>query len=351
MRMKKTIFLLAGVLFCWGQVLAKYELTVTEPTTLVEPCNGFMTATATGNAGPYAFEWFKEDGTPVTANLVVSDDNSSTLKYCTGVYKVIVSNYYGCETVLSETMDLELTAFLEGAYDTSTGEMKTTLNVDRKILPGQIPENDAISKIPTGQPYYAAPWNYNGKEGLNWTNYQVNENYLDVVDWVLVSLRTGLKKSTEIESKSGLLKKDGTIFFPQKFCKHPNGTEFYVVLEHRNHLAISSPFTKVNNNSIKYDFTSGDSYTGADENGEGATGAGQKVLINGKWAMQSGDGNQANSRSDINGSDLGTWQKQNGNFDRYNSTCDFNFDGDVNGSDKFIWQKANGIFGAVDFKQ
>lgn len=323
MKMKKITFLLAGLLFCWGQVLAKYELIVVEPTAGVTPCNGSMIATADGNTGPYEFLWLDESGTAIPTTNIVSDDYSSTLSnYCGEVYSVVVSNKFGCETVLCETMELEVTVFLEGAYDATSNDMKTTLNTSRGLLPGQ------LNGTSTGQPYNQFPWNYNGKEGSNWTRHQLDLHYMDVVDWVLVSLRRNEDLNSVIETKAGLIKKDGSIFFPEKFCKLSNNTEVYIVVEHRNHLPVMSPqLIPVLNNQLTYNFTSSDSFSTL-------TDYGQKQ-VNNTWVMYVGDMDKSyfNTVDDISWEDKIPWTNLNGNFGIYVNE-DVNMDGDVNGQDK-----------------
>lgn len=341
MQIEKITILLASLLFCWGQVLAKYEFIVTAPTT-PNQCDGFITATATGNAGPYEFVWFEDNGTPVAENLVMSDNYSSTLNnYCSGIYEVVVTNRFGCETVLFEKTDVELSVFLEGAYKSSLAEMETQLSSIRKILPGQTPTNSLVSGTPEGQPYTAKPWEYKGKEGIGWTKYQLSKNYENIVDWVLVSLRNSKSKNTVIETRAGLLNKNGSILFPEKFNKLSGVDSVFVVVEHRNHLGIMSPEKiKISNNTLSHDFTTQNSNTGNN------TRTGQKEVDSGKWLMFAGDCEQNSSKSDINGDDKRVWEPQNGNFDKYLSG-DFNLNGDTNGEDKLIWGNANGISGIL----
>lgn len=245
-----------------------------------------------------------------------------------------------CEGVPT-CVTLDLRVLLEGAYDPVAGEMITGLNNDRGLLPGQTPTG-LTPPTPAGQPYDKAPWFYFGTEGAGWTG----ANYIDeIVDWVLVSFRTGVSKNTESAIGAGLLYEDGTISFVND-CVLPykeGADSAYVVIEHRNHMGVMTPTAiQLNEYTLNYDFTVQDSYT--DSLG---LGVGQVQFSDGKWGMYGGDGDQSDFPSyDINALDKAGWQTMNGSFDIYDS-MDFNMNGDVNGDDKIIWQKNNGFSSRV----
>lgn len=330
MRTQRITFLLAGLLFCWGSVLARYAIEIGS--------GGTLTAIADGNTGPYTFEWRDSGG----VILNPTDNSVNELAGLNdGTYHLSIFNGYGCETILVATLgviSVDIKVFLEGAFDTNTNEMTTTLNTARQLLPGQTPVSSLASPTPAGQPYNVEPWNYNGTEGAGWSNANYNQ---DIVDWILVSIRTDTKKSSEVEVKAALLNKDGTVFFPEPFNNLSFIAEGYIVVEHRNHLSIISPTViQVSDNLLSYDFTANDSYSSG--------GTGQKQLSNNKWVMFAGNCEQTGSRKDINGLDKIPWSIENGIFDLYINT-DFNLDGDVNGNGKIFWERNNGIFGAVNF--
>jgi len=336
MTVQKITFLLAGLLLCWGSVLAKYELIVNNPSAS-GVCDGSIIAKTDGNSGPYTFDWFDSSDNPILLSTTSPGSSQSTISnLCNLNYKVIVTNGYGCATTLYPNLvNLEITVFLEGACEETCDEMTTVLNVDRGLLPGQNPTSGLAIPTPAGQPYQAAPWNYTGIEGENWTSaYYSNE----IVDWVLVSVRSGTAKSTELETKAGLLKKTGEVIFMEPFNNLSDFTQAYIVVEHRNHLPIMTPTAvSLSDNKMVYDFTAGNSYTTG-------TGSGQ-INKNGKWLMISGNGKQSGGteRYDLNGNDKITWDTQNGKFDQY-FDGDFNLDGDVNGQDKIFWGNHNGKF-------
>lgn len=232
-------------------------------------------------------------------------------------------------------IELDVFVFLEGAYNPSTNNMSTTLRSPRKLLPG-MSENQTAD----GHPFTVPPWSYSGPEGQGWGDADYGPN---VVDWVLVSIRTDIQKSTEIFQTAGLVQKDGRVDLvgPCRLSALPLST-YYIVVEHRNHMMVMSPQPIVyGGGGLSYDFRSSESYTGG-------VGAGQKEIEPGTYAMFVGDVDQLSDilGSDINASDNIILQTENGQFNAYLSS-DFNLDGDVNGQDKIFWFMNNGIFGTV----
>jgi len=234
---------------------------------------------------------------------------------------------------------LDLCTLLEGPYDAITQQMNTALNNERGLLPGQTPSSYLVTPTPSGQPYNQSPWNYDGTEGRTWSNINYSS---DAVDWVLASFRTGISATTEITKTAGVLMKDGCINFPDRNVLPKNiDSSLYIVIEHRNHIGIMTPYPiEIIDNILTYDFRLSDSY-------RGLTGYGQKELIDGNWVMYAGDADQTDTPSyDINGGDKTLWNINNGLFDIY-TPADFNLDGDVNGADKILWQQNNGISSRV----
>jgi hypothetical protein len=125
-----------------------------------------------------------------------------------------------------------MVAFLKGGWNNSTGLMRTALNEG--------------GQLPLTQPYNTAPFNYNGTESV------VSIPNTNIVDWVLLELRkpvTGLAEeaiaSTVIGRKAGFLLNNGNIVdldgvTPLSFDISKQGAGNFVVLRHRNHLAIMS---------------------------------------------------------------------------------------------------------------
>lgn len=127
--------------------------------------------------------------------------------------------------------------FLEGPY--IDGQMKTLLNFN--------------GYIPKTQPYNLSPWNYSGNESVS----TIPQN---IVDWILVELRSELSPSSVVERQAAFLRTDGSItaldgVSPLKFSSDLTGA-YYIVVKHRNHLSVmSSHQVQLNNSTIQYDFT------------------------------------------------------------------------------------------------
>ncbi len=206
-----------------------------------------------------------------------------------------------------------LKVFFPGPYNGAT--MDTDLN--------------AAGVLPLAQPYNTSPYNYAGLEALNAIP-------ADMVDWVLVQLRTGTGAATQVAQRAGLLKADGSITdvngTPLGFFNSAAGN-YFVVVAHRNHLNImSAAAIAFNDTGPAYDFT---------------TGAAQAFGINpqmdlggGVFSLWGGDGDRNN---DITAFDfLNVWLPENGGPVGY-TYGDFNLSGEVTAFDFLnVWLPANG---------
>jgi hypothetical protein len=220
------------------------------------------------------------------------------------------STYYKNGTV-SGGIRLGLKLFIEGAF--SNGMMKTSLN--------------DLTLIPLSQPYSGSPWNYGGFESV--TTIPGN-----VVDWVLVELRETTGDASTATSDKSIAKKaafvmndgsvkavDGTntLNFPVHLTNN-----LYIVLYHRNHVAvISATSPPVINGAANYDFSSGEFQALGGS-------AGQKQLAPGIWGMIAGDGN---GDGNINDTDRQNYWAANAGTRGYVSS-DFSLDSQINNKDK-----------------
>ncbi len=314
----------------------------TNITTFSGSCNTPAKAdvTVSGGTPPYTYMWSTGDtlitmDTTVqftnfevgTYGMIVSDstgrNNSMTVQIDASVLYNDVGNQIECDGSMFIVPDL--CVGIEGAYNSSTGIMNNNLRM-RGFLPDK-------------QPYNIEPWNYQGAEGLGWTSDDYPEN---TVDWVLVSLRASMESNTQIGRAAAILQQDGCLYFPDGGVRLNSQVDSaYVVIQHRNHIAVMTPQpVAIVNNTLTHDFRLEDSY-------RDATSFGQKQLY-GDWVMFAGDCDQVSDLQgyDINGSDKALWISQNGNFAQYLSS-DMNLDGDVNGADKGVWLNNNGISSRV----
>jgi hypothetical protein len=112
-----------------------------------------------------------------------------------------------------------------------------------------------ISTWETSSTYSGSPWNYTGSES-------VTSVPSDVVDRVLVELRTGTSSGTKVATRAAFLKSNGTIVdldgssrvtFTGKVAGN-----YFIVVRHRNHLAVMSANpVSLSASSSLYDFTTG----------------------------------------------------------------------------------------------
>jgi dienelactone hydrolase len=163
---------------------------------------------------------------------------------------------------------LDLKVLLEGPFNGS--EMNANLT--------------SLSDFPLSQPYNTLPWNYIGAEVIT----SISPG---VVDWVLVELRDATSAATANAATSiarqavflmndgSIRNLDGTSF--QQFSNLPVQQFLFVVIYHRNHLAILSANPLTESGVIySYDFTisAGQAYNN-----------GQKEIAPGIWGMFAGD--------------------------------------------------------------
>jgi hypothetical protein len=182
--------------------------------------------------------------------------------------------------------------------------------------------------MPLTQPYNSSPLNYTGSEG-------VTSIPSGVVDWVMLELRNDL--STIVARRAAFLKNDGSVVdldgnSPVGFNSVTSGS-YYIVLRHRNHLALmSSNPVSLNSSSVQYDFTT--SQTKAYGSNP------MKDLGSGVFGMYAGDGD---GNGYINAVDRNSfWRLQNGT-NGYLS-ADFDLNGSVNAVDRNgFWRVNNGM--------
>jgi uncharacterized protein (TIGR02145 family) len=215
---------------------------------------------------------------------------------------------------------LDLKVFLEGPFNGSG--MNTTL--------------DAQNLIPLTQPYNDAPWNYSGTEEVS------SIPNPEIVDWVLVELRetTGEASTTTpdkmICQQAAFIMVDGRIVGTDGTSMITyNGAitaYLYVIIWHRNHLAVMSSAALTNEGGIySWDFTDQLSKAYLD---------GQKLIGTSVFGMIAGDSDGSGYvyNKDINPE----WSSDAGKQGYSNS--DLNFDTQINNPDKNnLWDLNYGL--------
>jgi uncharacterized repeat protein (TIGR01451 family) len=281
------------------------------------------------------------DSSPGNGNEDVAEDDYN---------EVEVTHFVALPAVQAEVPDmkevsLNTALYLEGAFNSFTGELNTTLN-KLGYLPGQKAASFFAASTPAGQPYSSAPWNYNGSEGMIY-NSEADFSIPypeDVVDWILVDIRSGKTSETSVTTRAALILKDGTVSMPEDAAQlilDANKT-YYLVVQHRNHLPIMSPDPlSIEEDKLSFDFRKNESYTGL-------LGSGQKD-VNGLYCVFAANGDQfkeAISEFDINIRDMDMWFESNGLNSAY-MNADFDMNGDVNVNDQIMWLLNNGVFSDV----
>jgi hypothetical protein len=161
-----------------------------------------------------------------------------------------------------------LKAFLDGPFTTPGDSMRTSLRQQ--------------GYLPLQQPYNVAPWSYSGTESVVGIP-------LNVVDWVLVELRTGTSAASKVATRAAFIKGNGSIVDLDAVSPVAFGTlspgNYYVVIRHRNHLAIMSRTAiALNQTSALYDFTTSQRQV---------YGTDPMKLVGTRYTMYAGDGNQS----------------------------------------------------------
>lgn len=204
--------------------------------------------------------------------------------------------------------------FLQGPY-IGTEQMSTQLR--------------AANLLPPLQPYNLPPWNYNGGESYVLSTL-VPAN---AVDWVLLELRSAATPTTIVAQKAAILQSNGWVrevgaASADLGISFSNTTEgaYYLVIRHRNHMAVASASPLWLNAQLQtYDFSGAAS---------AAFGALQIGVSGSKYALLSGDinGDGVISRNDGNR----YFQQNNLTGGYFASDC--NIDKSVNSTDFGLWR-------------
>jgi hypothetical protein len=289
--------------------------------------NASFSVNATGS--DLAYKWQVNSGSGwqnITDNATYKNSATATLQLINiptsmnnSQYRCVIS---GCGPVLNsdaavltvtQAISVNIKVLLEGPYNPATGFMNTGMN--------------ASNLIPLTQPYNNAYWNYYGTENVAPGFFAANP---DLVDWVLVEIRSGLNPGQVVGISANFLKKDGSVVgldgHSLPFFTNVADGNYFVIVHHRNHLSIiSRNMILLNANPQHYDFTT--DY----EKSYGVNPV--KRTADGKWAMYAGD---ANANGSVTTSDWNSfWKKENGQSGYLKS--DWNLDGIVNQADYTLW--------------
>ena len=305
-------------------------------TTVTQPTCSTATGSVAFSGLPGTPYWFLTETT--NGGMINGSGSTGTFTdLAPGTYTFIVTSPDGCMSAasnsvtinsqlqLSQNKKLIVSVFLEGMYDGANINLKTTLN--------------NLSLIPKTQPYNVAPWSYAGSES-------VASIPAGVVDWVLVELRQAVSPSLALAStilpgwpRAYFLNSNGTIVdldgtsYP--LIGNPsNNPNLYVVIHHRNHIAIMSATELIPAACDNYSYNFTDLVTKAYGNS-----AGYKQLKTGVCAMVCGD---ADGDGSISVNDFTKWATDFGKTSLYLSS-DIDADGQISVNDFTRWATNFGI--------
>ena len=320
--------------------------TLYQGTTLEVPSSNNLSPSILANDGAPNDSLYLPISAPDTL-LSTIDSNNTLILFPSGAFKYIPNNdfsgtdSFSYEVCLDDTpvlcdigtifffitpcIPLELSVFLEGCYNPTTGEMDTKLNLKdgsllhRGVLPGQeklsinIP---GISVTEPFQPYNTSPWNYNGQE-------RIVSIPTSMVDWVLIMARDAngniLSQQAGFVNWFGQLRAvDGSAGIPLEDIEGN-----YLSIHHASHLAMLSAFPYTGQ---EMDFTANVSM---------AAGSNQLKLINGKYALISGDYDNSGV---INSLDFNLWKTNGATLNQY-MPMDGDGNGIINSLDFNLWAR------------
>jgi len=198
---------------------------------------------------------------------------------------------------------------LEGFYNKATTEMNNYLAV--------------ANLLPSTQPFNHSPYHYSGTEQLNTTS-------TDIVDWVLVQLRSVHDFNEILYQKAALLRKDGLIVNEdgQEVVDYnlSESGEYLIAIHHKSHLSILSKEPQLFSiSSGVYDFTLSE-FT--------AMGDAQLKYVDGKFLLNAGD---FDGNGIINNQDFNLWKLSSASINNYLS-ADVDGNGIINNQDYNFWK-------------
>ena len=227
----------------------------------------------------------------------------------------------------STGMALSVKVLLEGAY-IGGGQMRSDLY------------NQAL--LPLSHPYDAAPYSHNENIVLG----SLSDFPNGAVDWILIELRSGTPNTTGssatslVERRVGVLLDNGNVVQPNgsplRFANAQNGTDYYLLVRHRNHLDIISGIALTGSGSASYDFSASPFFTLGVEQ--------VKPSGDGFYFMHAGDYNQDGI---IQTTDFDDWVSDPASLNAYERT-DGTMDGVIQNTDFDVWDKNKAKIGVIE---
>lgn len=205
-------------------------------------------------ATPFSGETYAVAVGDIASFTVTNLDQNTTYYFSIVEYNGSAgSELYGATYNFETHTDLflELTLFLEGPYNPSTGLMDNDLN--------------QLGFLPTQQPFNDSIWNYDGTE-------QVSTIPSTMVDWVLVELRKAPNASSATQDsivfrKACILHTDGSISNPDGSDLEADlfeAGDYYLSIIHQTHLIslTANALSANSNGNYSWDFSQSNSVFG-----------------------------------------------------------------------------------------
>lgn len=225
-------------------------------------------------------------------------------------------------------VQLDAKVLLRGAYRPGQTNMASDLQTYFSANSGLLPATDPYG----GNVVYNNIGNPAGVAG-------------SLVDWIKIEIRDAANPAVKLQSKSLLLKTNGSVVDIDGTLPEFIGqsSPVRIAVFHRNHVAIlSNPIASFNAGTTVYDFT-----TALNKASQLPGDAAQMGIFNGKWYMWAGD---VNNDLSADATDINIANKDflDGLYDQYLFT-DVNLDGGVDATDANIMNDAsmNGCYSTL----
>lgn len=225
---------------------------------------------------------------------------------------------------VSTTVTVQINVLLEGVYNSGTGLMESDLV--------------ANNLLPLTQPYHAEPWWYAGTE----TFANAADIPTNAIDWVLVEMRESGNNLVIADSRAAILLDDGTVADLNgstgvDFNNLTAGQSYYIVLRHRNHLAVISSNPVTVPNATSYDFTNFNNVQG---------GFSQLTELNNTYTLIAGD---INADGVISVADFNVYVAQTSAINQYLQS-DVNLNSTVTVGDFNLYLPNSSVIGVQEIR-
>ena len=180
-------------------------------------------------------------GNTFNPNGLAVGDYAITYNIGSGTCQATETHNISVSTCIPSGLRVSLRVLLQGAYNTSSGQMNSDLR------------NGSGNLLPLSQPYNVAPFYYAGTEIVaNTTQLPTT-----TTDWLLVELRDPVTNNL-VASKAGFLLADASVQNEYGseglYFTGVNAGNYRIIVRHRNHLPVASVSSVAVPTAAPYDF-------------------------------------------------------------------------------------------------